>query len=454
MSVILLIPGLISLFLVLRGRVETAFLSVYLPSLLLLPDEYSVRIPHLPPLSAAEYALIPVGVAALIRFFQRGSYRFMDALVPLFVISYALSEILHEPVMNDGILSAITTFVSIVLAYAAGRVLVEPDLRLTTVRRIVILFLLPGPICVYQFMNRNIYGIIGNRILKLSIVEYTDTRGGHGKAGGAFSASEIDGIALGMTFALNAWLVFLNKRKIGGNLGKLLSKLEKYHVPSLLMVFYLFLTQERGPMMALAIVLLIVQIPKFKKTKLMTGVIAALLVLGAWGAKQHFDQYADLTGYKYGQASEQARSVFYRQQMNKLYQSVAEVGGWTGWSVSGIPHFPGLGSIDNEFLLVHLAQGNLGYILFLLITAESVRTAIARLWSFQALEDRAFAASMLAALACLWITLYTVFMGEQLPQFAFLLIGWGQSLAATKTSTPSIARVEAQPKLVFRRVFT
>ena len=34
------LPGLISLVLVIRGRIETAFLSVYLPSLLLLPEDY------------------------------------------------------------------------------------------------------------------------------------------------------------------------------------------------------------------------------------------------------------------------------------------------------------------------------------------------------------------------------------------------------------------------------
>ena len=140
--------------------------------------------------------------------------------------------------------------------------------------------------------------------------------------------------------------------------------------------------------------------------------------------------------------------------MNEFINRSQREGGWTGWGASGIPHLPGMTSIDNEFLLVHLAQGELGYILFLLITAESVRTAIARLWSLRALEDRAFAASVLAALACLWITLYTVFMGEQLPQFAFLVIGWGQSIAAVKTSTAPAAIVEAHSKFVFRRVFS
>ena len=450
MSAILLLPGLISLFLVIRGRLKTAFLSVYLPSLLLLPYEYNFRMPHLPPFSAAEYALMPVGIAALVQFVKNGSFRFMDALVALFLFSVGISEILHEPVLNDGIFGVISSFVSIVLAYAAGRQLIEPDLRLTVVRRIVILFLLPGPIAVYQWMNRNIYGIVGMRILKLPMVDYTlDYRNGHGKAGGAFNASEIDGIALGMTFSLNAWLAFLNKRKIGVNLGKLLSKFEKYHVPALLLVFYIFLTQERGPLLAMVPVLLILQISKFKNTKLLTGLVAVLLIVGALGAKQYFIKTTEFSDYQ--SATEQQRSAFYRRQMNKLMQSVAEMGGWTGWSGSGVPRVPGVLSIDNEYLRVHLVQGRLGYLVLMLICAESIRTAIAQLWSLQALEDRAFAGSVLAALACLWITLYTVYMGEQMPQFAFLLIGWGQSVVPGRTSTAPVA--EAQSKFVFRQVF-
>ncbi len=379
----------------------------------------------------------------------------MDVFVALFFISFAISEILREPIMNDGILRAIGQFVSVVLAYVAGRRLIEPDLRLTTVRRIVILFLWTGPICLHQWLGRNLYGKVGSSILKLPMVDFeTDTRNGHGKAGGAFLSSEIVGIAFGMVFALNAWLVFLNKRKIGVNLGKLLSRFEKYRLVELLLLFCLFLTQERGPLMALAAALLILQIPKFKNTKLMTGLVAVLLIVAAMGAQKYLSKYEDIPEWEYGNVSEQARSVFYRFQMNKLYAPIAEMGGWLGWGGSAVPEAAGVGkSIDNEFLRVHLIQGELGYILFLLIAAESVRTAIARMWSLEALEDRAFAASVLAALACLWITVYTVYMGQQLPQFAFLLIGWGQSIAAGKTSTVSVAGVGAQPKFAFRQVF-
>src|SRR5580658_6325200 len=124
MSVLLLIPGLISLFLVVRGRIETAFLSVYLPCLLMLPEDYTLRIPHLPPFSTAEYALIPLGFVALSRLIRSGSFALMDILVVLYAASVGLSEILHAAVVNDGIFAAIDAFVSMVLAYMVGRKLI------------------------------------------------------------------------------------------------------------------------------------------------------------------------------------------------------------------------------------------------------------------------------------------------------------------------------------------
>ena len=102
MSILLLLPGIISFVLVLRGRVETAFLSVYLPSLLLLPEDYGLRIPHLPPFSAAEFALIPIGFVALSQQLRSRSLRLMDALVFLFWVSWSVSEIVGEPVIFIG----------------------------------------------------------------------------------------------------------------------------------------------------------------------------------------------------------------------------------------------------------------------------------------------------------------------------------------------------------------
>ncbi|MGD0893188.1 MAG: hypothetical protein ABR923_16820 [Terracidiphilus sp.] len=453
MSLLLIVPGLVSLFLVLRGRIETAFLSVYLPCLLLLPEDYSLRIPHLPPFSAADFALIPLGVVGLSRMIRGGSFALMDLLVVLFAASEGLSEILHAPVLNDGIFSAMTVFVSLVLAYMAGRKLIEPDLRFATVRRFVTLVLLDVPFGLYEWkMGQSLYGIFGAKYLGLTTIpQNVQLRGGHGRLGAVFAGSEPGGIAFAMTFCLHAWLVYLRRVKAPFDLGKTLTTLEKYHLPGLLLLLCVWLTQARGPLIALAAGYLILQVPRFKNTRLMTIVLAVLLIGGYMAASAYFASYTSTTEV----VSEEQGSAVYRRIMNEVYAPIAEAGGWTGWSVGGIPHIMGMESIDNHYLLVHLSWGRLGYLLFLLIVWENIRVLVVRSWQFKDSQDRAFVFSMLAAMAVLWITLLTVFMGGQLPQISFLLMGWIQSMVPRKSAASAGVQIteNRSPKFSFRRVF-
>jgi hypothetical protein len=456
MSLLLLVPGLISFYLVQRGRIEKAFLSVYLPCLLLLPQEYSVRLPHFPPLSTAEYALIPLGAVGLSRMIRSGSFALMDILVVLFTASVGLSEILHAPVLNDGIFSAMTAFVSMVLAYAAGRKLIEPDLRFTTVRRFVVLVLLTCFVAPYEYrMGQNLYGVIGHRILGITdISESMQLRNGHARIGAVFGGGECAGIAFAMTFCLHAWLVYLRRTKVPVDLGERLNKLEKYHVPGMLLLLCVWLTQSRGPQLSLAAACLILQIPRFKNTKLMTFVVVVLLAGGYMATSAYFASYTNVSDKAI--ADEQQGSALYRREMNEVYAPIAEAGGWTGWGVLGIPHVQGKNSIDNHYLLVHLSWGRLGYILFVLISWENIRVLLARSWKFKAPQDRAFVFSMLAAMTVLWLTLLTVFLGSQLPQVSFLLIGWIQSMVPGRVATSSGAQIEEirNTKFAFRRVFS
>jgi len=459
MSILLLLFGIISFVLVLRGRIETAFLSVYLPCLLLLPQDWGFRIPHLPPFSAAELALIPIGLVAFLQLLRSGSFRPMDALVFLFWVSWSASEIVGEPMMNDGILSAVSALVSYLMAYATGRRLIEPDLRMETVRRIVIFILLLGPIGLYEWrFLQSPYAIFGMKVLHIySGSAYAwlsggggsgvQVRNGRGRMSVSLGGGELAGIVIAVTFALNAWLVFLNRARTKFDLGKRIAKLEKYHVPGFLLVCYLLLTQSRGPMIGLAAGFPILQIPRFKNTKLAIALVATLLIVGGVGAQQYFSRYTEVKDLS--TVSEEQASAIYRREMLIAYQSIAEMGGWLGWSASAVPTIGGMKSIDNQFLLVHLAQGAFGYIVWILIVAESVRTGAARIWTLQALEDRAFACSALAALVILWISYYTVYMGAQLPQITFLLLGWSQSITA---ASAAVTASEEQPKFAFRHL--
>ncbi|MGA2848364.1 MAG: hypothetical protein ABSE46_05160 [Terracidiphilus sp.] len=456
MSLLLLVPGLISLILVVRGRIETAFLNVYLPCLLLLPQDYLFRIPHLPAFSVADYALIPLGVVGLSRLIRSGSFALMDVLVVLYTASIGLSEILHAPVLNDGIFSAIVAFVTIFLAYTTGRRLIEPDLRFATIRRFVIFVLLDAAPGMYEWkMGQSLYGLVGNRVLGIStIVESVQMRNGHGRMSSVFNGSEPGGIAFAMAFCLNAWLAYLRRVKARVDLGKTLATLEKYHLSELILIASVWFTQARGPLIALAASYLILQIPRFKKTRLMTCIVAILLVGGYLETKAYFASYANVADYAV--SSEQQGSAQYRIIMNQVYAPIAEAGGWTGWGVLEIPHVQGKDSIDNHYLLVHLAWGRLGYIFFILIVWENIRVLLVRSWQFEAAQDRAFVFSMMAAMAVLWFTLLTVFMGGQLPQISFLLIGWIQSMVPGVAATSSGAQIteNLNRKFSFRQVFT
>ena len=92
----------------------------------------------------------------------------------------------------------------------------------------------------------------------------------------------------------------------------------------------------------------------------------------------------------------------------------------------------------------------------MLIVWENMRVLVVRSWQIEALEDRVLIFSMLAAMAVLWSTLLTVFMGGQLPQISFLLIGWIQSIVPGNAATYSNAETaeNLNKRFSFRRVFT
>jgi hypothetical protein len=171
----------------------------------------------------------------------------------------------------------------------------------------------------------------------------------------------------------------------------------------------------------------------------MTLLVAALLIGGYLVMSAHFASYTNDPAAT--TMDEQKTSVLYRKEMNELYPPIAEKGGWTGYGALGIPSVQRMTSIDNQYLLVHLAWGRLAYYLFILISWENTRVLLVRSWQLEALQDRAFVFSMLAAMSVLWFTLLTVFLGGQLPQIAFLLIGWIQSIGRPETRGFSFRRV-------------
>jgi hypothetical protein len=460
MSLLILVPGLICLLFVLFGYIDIAFLSIYLPTLFLLPETYTIRLPHLPELSISEICVIPVGAVALLRLARKGSFVLMDFLVASFLISLTISEVLYEKVTKDGILIAVISFISMVLPYAIGRTMIEPENRMAVVRRVVLFVLLLGVPGVFEWrMGRNLYAPLG-RLFDVEMSPLIQLRNGRGRFAAAFIDSEMAGTAIAMAAALNAWLAFLWRTKTWQNPGELFTFLERYHIAEILLLTYVYLTQSRGPALALVAGYLILQIPRFKNMKVATAVLGVLLALGAVGAYQYYSELTNVANIN-AIHDEQQGSALYRRRMIELFRPIINRGGWLGWGYKSFPHAQRLGnldngvqSVDNQFLYVDLGQGRLGFILFILIAVESVRTPLMRSWRLQSLGDRAFAVSILAALVILWIALGTVYMGAQLPQVGFLLIGWGQSIVPGSTVPATSEEPSTNSLFFFRRVFS
>jgi len=179
--------------------------------------------------------------------------------------------------------------------------------------------------------------------------------------------------------------------------------------------------------------------------------VAIVIAVSAAGAYHYFSRYTNITDPG-AVVNEQQGSALYRRQMNELYKPIVIQGGFLGWGVLSRPVLPGMFSVDNEFLLVHISYGDSGYCLFLLIVAENIRRLVARAWKLQEREDQAFAIALLAAMAVFWISIITVYMGEQMPQIGFLLIGWSQSILPVSTGPAVASEDVVRSRFNFRRI--
>jgi hypothetical protein len=123
---------------------------------------------------------------------------------------------------------------------------------------------------------------------------------------------------------------------------------------------------------------------------------------------------------------------------------VVEKGGWLGWGALGVPEAGGQKSIDNGYLLIELAQGKLGFYLFLLIIAEGLGSTAFRAFTFQSRESRFLAFALLGAMIGLFLSITAVYLGPAVAPTCFLLLGWSQSIEDNGTRVP---------KFHFKRLF-
>src|SRR5438132_152252 len=145
------IPGVISAYVALTKSPERAFLDVYLPVVLILPDYYRWVLPGLPDPTFSEAAILPIAAIFFIK--HRPTWKF--SVTDFIVLGYAAC-VGYSEYLNAGYADAQNLMfdmsASVVLPYALAKTMIEPlGLRVQFAKRMVFLLFIVSMISVFEF---------------------------------------------------------------------------------------------------------------------------------------------------------------------------------------------------------------------------------------------------------------------------------------------------------------
>jgi hypothetical protein len=407
-----------------RAGTQRAFLSVYLPVLLFLPDLFNVRIPHLPPLSFEDTTLLSLGIAMVLMDLSRWRFSRMDCWVALFIFTSAYAERIPWGT-NGAFMFLITATLECWVPYMAGKLLVEqPGMRVETVRRIVVLMAVASVFAIPEFFLKwNLYIHFWSHFFPGQWV-VSAIRKGFGRVGGPYEGGETAGMVFLMGLSLALWLQHCKTKGLGAI--RYLDRPFKHgRVIILILITTLCMTQSRGPWIGAIIAVSIASIGRAKNALRQAMLVFGLgLVVGIPFYSIGKDYLTVTPGEVVSQEQQTAQ---YRKQMIDNYIPIAEWGGAFGWGNS-FPHVGGQDSLDNEYLLVWLLQGYVGLTSLILIVVEGTASLVRAGIKAHSIQDRHFVFTLLGALLGIAGCVYTVWLADQPYEMFFLIIGWSQAL--------------------------
>jgi O-antigen ligase len=451
MALIILLPAVFSWAYMAWGSVRRALLAVYLPSLLLLPDYYNIRLTHLPAITFADAAILPIAFALLLTEIKYWRPQWMDLWVFVYCFSVVISQGMGTEMANgrwidffsaeltfdrrfgtniaDSGMMAFARMMEMIVPYMIGKLLIERAgrdgmvLRRPLVARISMLLALVGYVSIVDFVKGgSLWQAVGSKLFPGQFVDWpAQMRWGFGRIAGPFGHAILAGMIFLMGLIYCLWL-----RRVDPTWGqrRLVASVpvNLRNIVTFGLALGLLMTQSRGPWLGVLLALVfagltrILSVPKAAITFL---VLMAVFFTGLYYIGQKYTS-VDMNLAK----TEDQRSAVYRRQLLTAYAPIVAERKAFGWGITNYPAVPGQKSIDNEYLLLAVTQGFFGLGMFLLIAGSNAL----RLLRFVAMplsyEDRLLVFAHLAVLIGLLTTVATVYMGEQVTPMYFLMTGW------------------------------
>lgn len=428
MSLVAYLALLICAVVAARHGPARALVAVWIPVLLLVPDAFRAITPGLPDPTSSQAAMVPLLVWTFMRYGSSWRPAFMDVLVICYAGIVFVSDLTARGYADAQNLM-VNMVLSVVGPYFAARLIIHAERNHVEVaRRIVILSFFLAVVGLWEAkMGFNpFHAILGKFFPGQGGGWVTTFRHGLARVAGPFSHAILAGIMMVIAYRLHRWLQW------GGHWEPRFKAVSlpwgKAEIITVALFVGCVLTVARGPWVGGIFGAMIVMVGRAKnRKKALTWALAAIVMAGIVGGVG-LSQYLDI---KPGQTMTMSQeSAMYRKELFEKYFDIAVAKIWLGWGLTTWPKVLGMPSIDNYYLLLALMHGVPA--MAMLVTSMLLGAGQMIVRGLQEPQGAAPLGFTLAGIfIAVFVSLGTVYMGEQVVPMYFFLLGWAQAWRLT-----------------------
>jgi hypothetical protein len=457
-ELIVLVPALIAWWVAARQSLEAAFLGVYLPVILMLPNYFTWQIDHFPD-PCFHACIMPIGLALCWKAFIRREWQI--SLLDFAVVAYLSWQIVCE-MYNVGLTTMPDLLWDLanlaVFPYMAAKTLIEQKgLRAAFARRWVMCILIVCAISVYEF--RLGISLIREALLPLFPKEngtwVTQLRWGFGRIAGPYGHAISMAVVVGIAILLHRWLtregLWEKNFKLTGAL-----PLSKPQIISFGLVAGILMTISRGPWIGAVCGAVLASVGLRDDRR--RALTRALLILAVSGVVLYVGGKAYLSGANAFEGVEEQASAAYRAILIDQYEDIVMISPIFGWGRANWPVVQGMLSIDNNYLFVALGTGLVGLGLLVVMFLSELWRIFASGYFKDDLTpgERMFRFTLVGILVSIAISTGTTYISAHLYPIFFMLLGWSEACVITRKAAAeepvSISEMAAVPSYRLMRV--
>jgi hypothetical protein len=422
----------LSIYMIRHQSLERAFLYVWIPFFILMPESFYVDIPGLPDPSFMQAAIIPIVIALVLRQGFNVQLGLMEWLIAIYLVFRVVVDYSSRG-YADAQNYTFFLLTSMLGPYLLGRYLIKNRLMdIDTAKMFVLMFIIMFPMMIFElnYWVTPVYKLLAplfpNAQSGLSV------RYGIARVHGSFTHPILACIMILIAYRLHRWLTWKGvwDQTQSGLLGIFQRISMAMRVPmssqiSIMLLLTAMLTISRGPWLGGLFGAVIAAIGHRPDPKKILYVVVPLMVLTAViGGLLLNDYLSPGPGIS---LSYEAGTLLYRKSLLDRYFGFVLERPFTGWGLTTTPRLPGMESVDNGFLLMALEHGLPAPLLFIAMLAFAIVSQI--YFAIQGDDDKPAIGFTFAGIYVMcFIAFTTVYIGAQTMPMIFLLLGWGESI--------------------------